>query len=301
MAPFFMLDAYRDYLEKERRYSAHTVRAYLDDVSAFVEFIGSKGITRHPKEVELADVRFWVVSLMESKMMSRTVSRKLSSVRSYFRYLQRSGLVESNPADQVEAPRGGKRLPEFLEEGHAQIMLDDIPYPEGFEGLRDKLIMELFYGTGIRLSELVHIKEQDVHHSAIKVLGKRNKQRVVPLHRKLLELILDYRSAKMNQFGSDSSDYLVVLDNGNKVYPKFVYRKVNYYIGEASTLSKRSPHVLRHSFATHMLNHGADLNGIKEILGHANLSATQVYTHNSFEKLKLVHQTAHPRGDKTIR
>jgi integrase/recombinase XerC len=209
----------------------------------------------------------------------------------------RQGEITKNPMNKVVAPKTAKKLPEFVEQDKMQLLFRDDVFSNDFASLRDRLMLELLYATGIRLSELVGLKESDVSANAIKVLGKRNKERIIPVGNFLMELIQNYLNKK-KEISLEQNEYLLVTDRGDKLYDKFVYRKVNYYLGVITTANKKSPHVLRHTFATHMLNNGADLNAIKELLGHANLSATQVYTHNTIEKLKNVHSQAHPRAQK---
>lgn len=242
-------------------------------------------------------VRSWVVCLMESGNTSRTVNRKLSSLKSFYKYLVRQGKIEVNPMTKIVSPKMSKRLPEFIEKSKMELLFIEGAYEDDFSSCRDRLIIELLYGTGIRLSELIGLKHADTSEDSIKVTGKRNKERVIPVSYSITELINKYKGFK-GGLEVPNEEYLLVTDSGNKLYEKFVYRKVNRYLGNVTTARKKSPHVLRHTFATHMLNNGADLNAIKELLGHANLSATQVYTHNTIEKLKSVYTQAHPRAQK---
>jgi len=245
--------------------------------------------------------------MLELGLTPRSVNRKLTTLKSYFRFLLREGLVDENPMRKVTSPKNAKRLPVFLEKEHIRQLLDDIEFDKGFPGLRDRLIIEMFYATGMRLSELVMMKESDLdfNHCTVKVLGKRNKERLIPFSNKirdLLQLYLEERSGFISKISisekefKEDSLYLFLTDSGRKIYPKMVYRIVNRYLSKVTTLKKRSPHILRHTFATHLLNNGAELNAVKELLGHANLSATQVYTHNTIEKLKKVYKQAHPKA-----
>ena len=227
-------------------------------------------------------------------MAKSTVARKISAVKSLFKFLLKQQIVDSSPVNLIETPKLDKKLPSFLKEDEIINLINVIEFEDSFFGLRDKLLITLFYQTGVRLSEIIELKEDDVRTDDIKVLGKRNKERIIPLSGKVKNLITEYRKIKHLEF--PNIKYFFIGDKGNKMYEKFVYRKVNYYLSMVSSKQKRSPHILRHTFATHMLNNGADLNAIKEILGHENLSATQVYTHNSFEKLKSIHKQSHPRG-----
>lgn len=233
--------------------------------------------------------------LMESGVSPRSVNRKLSSVKSFFRYLQREGLSD-NPAATVRGPRTGKPLPAFVREEEINRLLDEHDFGEGFSGMRNRMIVEMLYGTGMRRAELIALRDEDVRleEGVIRVTGKRNKQRQVPLFPELTASLREYLAVRAERF--PEAEWLLVTDHGKQLYPSFVYRVVRKYLGLVTSLEKRSPHVLRHTFATHLLNRGADLNAIKEILGHANLTATQIYTHSTFEQLKKVYKQAHPRA-----
>lgn len=240
-----------------------------------------------------------MVALMDQGNEAKTINRKISSLRSFYRFLQRNELIKTNPMTQVRAPKIPKRLPVVITEQKMDTLLDGgFDFVDGFSGLRDRLIVELLYGTGIRLAELVGLKDEDVdiYEQQIRVLGKRNKQRIIPVHSSLAKLIADYNFQKLSQNFNNKSKTLIVTDNGRDVYPKFVYRTVRTVLSTVSTHDKKSPHILRHSFATSLLNRGADLNAIKELLGHSSLAATQVYTHNSVEKLKAIYKQAHPKA-----
>ncbi len=240
-----------------------------------------------------------MVALMDQGNEAKTINRKISSLRSFYKFLQRNDLIKGNPMIQVRSPKIPKRLPVVITEQKMDTLLDGgFDFVDGFPGLRDRLIIELLYGTGIRLAELVGLKDNDVdvYEQQIRVLGKRNKQRIIPVHSALAKLIEDYKIQKLSQNFDNKSKTLIVTDNGKDVYPKFVYRTVKTVLSTVSTHDKRSPHILRHSFATSLLNRGADLNAIKELLGHSSLAATQVYTHNSVEKLKAIYKQAHPKA-----
>lgn len=294
MAPFFV-SGFFDYLRTEKRYSEHTVVSYYKDLDQFLEFSGIS-TKQDIQEVRPAMIRGWVVDLMENDFTARSVNRKLSTLRTFFKYLLKEGLIGHNPLKTVKGPKTNKRLPSFAKtEQLKEEKLDDL-FTADFSGVRDRLMFEFLYQTGIRSSELVGLKEKDVISGQIKVLGKRNKERIIPISNDLEQRIKTYRQMKA-QITLDS-DHFFVLDNGKKLYPKFVYRKINNYLTRATDLEKRSPHVLRHTFATHMLNNGAGLEVLKDLLGHANLSATQVYTHNSFAQLNSIYSQSHPRGHK---
>ncbi|QNL47696.1 tyrosine-type recombinase/integrase [Olivibacter sp. SDN3] len=291
------LDKFISFLTFEKRYSAHTVKAYEKDISMYLEFWKMEGIGFD--ELTHKDVRFYLSGLMENKLGASSVNRILSSLRTYYKFLQREGLHEENPMLLLKAVKTPKKLPVVVEEGKMDVLLaDDVFFAKNFEGIRDRLIIELLFGTGMRLSELVHLKEEDVdlYQRTIRILGKRNKERIVPLLEGLEKLISAYLLSKKNEKFDNNCLTLVVTKKGKPVYPGLVYRVVTNYLSLITSQQKKSPHVLRHSFATALLNRGADLNAIKELLGHANLVATQVYTHNSVERLKSIYKQAHPKA-----
>ena len=290
MAPFLFYNNFYTYLHSEKRFSEHTIIAYVKDVEQFFDF-SSVTTLDELKEVHSRLVRGWVVHLIEGGMTNKSVNRKLASLRTYFRVLIKEGYLESNPAKAVQGPKIEKRLPSFVDEikEGSEIQLAD--WNE-----RDMLMVELLYQTGMRLSELVGLTLSDLQNGSLRIIGKGNKERIVPISAPLIEAIHIYRANLAVEFRQNPS--LLLTDSGKKLYSKFVYRKINYYLSNVANVQKRSPHVLRHTFATHMLNNGAGLEVIKELLGHANLSATQVYTHNSFAKLNSIYSQAHPRGHK---
>jgi len=248
------------------------------------------------KEIKAIFIRSWLVSLMEAKLDPRSINRKITTLKSFYKYALKSKWVENNPMGKITSPKTAKRLPSYIEAEKLDALFDNTEFPDNLEGKREQLILELFYGTGMRLSELINLNlnDVDIRQLQLKVTGKRNKQRIIPLYAAMvphLENYLEFRS----KVGTSLLN-LFIMDNGEALYPMYVYRLVKRNLSVVSTQKKRSPHVLRHSFATEMLNNGADLNAIKEILGHANLSATQVYTHNSIEKLKDTYKKAHPRA-----
>ena len=281
------------YLSSEKRFSEHTVKSYTTDLTQFTSFLADEfQIVDDINEIRFQIIRTWIASLLEKGVSPRSVNRKISTLKSYFKFLIREGVIVENPMMKVVAPKSKKRLPVFIEEDQIESLLNEVRFEEGFIGERNKLIIELFYVTGIRLSELINIKISDIdfQNQLIKVLGKRNKERLIPLSSSMVgELRSFIEKNQQNQFLFTNLD-------GKRLYTKLVYRLVNKYIGEISSVNKKSPHILRHTFATHMLNNGADINAIKELLGHATLSATQVYTHNTIEKLKTVYKQAHPRA-----
>jgi integrase/recombinase XerC len=285
------------YLQFEKRFSPNTVTAYKNDLDQFSQFLVS--FQTELLNITHQHVRTWIVSLMDDGIEARTINRKISSLRSFYKFLQREDLISNSPMIYVRAPKIPKRLPIVITEQKMDILLDaqDV-FSNDFHGIRDRLIVELLYGTGMRLSELVNLSDHDInrYEQQIKVLGKRNKERIIPISKSLTKLIGDYQLQKSNQNFDTKSSALIVTNQGNKVYAKFIYRTVNLVLSFISTHDKKSPHILRHSFATSLLNRGADLNAIKELLGHSSLAATQVYTHNSVEKLKSIYKQAHPKA-----
>ena len=281
------------YLSAEKRFSEHTITSYSTDLDQFSIFLSEEyQISNEVSGISFQIVRSWIASLLEKGVTPRSVNRKISTLKTYFKFLIRENIILESPMLKIVAPKSKKRLPVFIEENQIENLLNEVEFDEGFIGERDKLIIELFYVTGIRLSELINIKIFDINfsNSLIKVLGKRNKERLIPLSINIVnELQTFVKKHNLN-------NYLFTNLGGTKVYTKLVYRVVKKYIGKISSVNKKSPHILRHTFATHMLNNGADINAIKELLGHANLSATQVYTHNTIEKLKTVYKQAHPRA-----
>jgi integrase/recombinase XerC len=293
-----MLASFLKYLKVEKGYSAHTVRSYGDDVKQFFDYCGFDPETDHPNKITHRQVRYWLSSIISQGFTTRSANRKLSSLRAFYRYLLREGIVTTNPLARVVPPKSGKRLPSFVGESEMNLLLDSEHFSNDFTGVRDQLVLGLFYYTGIRLSELVGmtVDRIDFSSQSIKVLGKGNKERIIPLHPELTLLISNYLKFRDEILLNKVERKLFLTEKGEPIYPKLVYRIVKGNLSKVTTLEKKSPHVLRHTFATHLLNNGAELNAIKELLGHANLSATQIYTHSSFEKLKKVYKQAHPRA-----
>ena len=286
-------EQFEHYLMHEKRFSEHTVLAYMKDLEQFYDLLGLNS-DEEIKELTHRNLRGYLVALVDLQLENTSVNRKISSIKTFFRFLRQQGFVSVNPAQKIKSLKQKKVLPQFVPEKQ----LWDKTLFEHEEDLfirsQDELILEMFYQTGIRLSELINLKENNVSTSQIKVLGKRNKERIIPIANKLNKLINEYLQIK--SFEGLNSDLLFVSKKNEKLNPKFVYNKVNSYLGETTDLSKKSPHVLRHTFATHMLNNGASLESIKKLLGHADLSATQIYTHNSFKQIKSIYKQTHPRG-----
>ncbi len=296
-------EAFIHYLKYEKRFSKHTITSYEGDLNQFFAFLSQhiKGQIINFQKIDEHIIRKWIVFLIENNISARSVNRKITTLKTFFKFLLKSNQIESNPLDKVLTPKPEKKLPFFVDQNQMDILLDNYKFTDDFEGARDKLIIEIFYFTGIRLSELTELKMKNINQKEcfIKVHGKRDKERIIPYPSHLNQSInqyLNYR--KQINTSSNQEEPFFITGKGEKIYTKLVYRIVNKYLDAVTTIEKKSPHILRHTFATHMLNNGADLNAIKEILGHANLSATQVYTHNTFEKLKDIYKQAHPRGDK---
>jgi integrase/recombinase XerC len=274
----------------------HTIKAYKNDLNQFHAFC--QETDREGMDLHFRVIRSWVVSLMDSGYSSRTVHRKLTSLSTYCNYLIKEGQLDSNPVERVLKPKLNKRVPAFVEEGKMDLLLDEYDFGEGFVGTRNRLVLDMLYQTGMRRSELIGLKTGSINREGknVKVMGKRGKERIIPVGDELLASVEKYMVVRSEVMADKAGDSLIVTEKGGAAYDKLVYRIVNNYLSMVTTLDKKSPHVLRHTFATHMLNRGADLNAIKELLGHASLSATQVYTHNTYKKLKSIYNQAHPRA-----
>jgi integrase/recombinase XerC len=290
--------AYRDYLQKERNYSLLTLRAYLDDVAAFESFIkkGDDGATL--EEVNYSQVRSWIVQLVEDGIANKSVNRKMSSLKSFYKFLLRSRQIEVSPMQKHKSLKTEKTLQVPFSEKEMVSVIDENGFEDTFEGVRDRLIIELFYTTGIRRAELIGLKlnSYDNGNRTLKVLGKRNKERLLPVLDCTARLLAEYLVKRRELQDASDPDTLILSIRGKKIGATFVYRLINRYFSVVSEKVKKSPHILRHTFATHLLNNGADLNSVKELLGHASLSSTQIYTHSSLAELKKVYGDSHPRG-----
>lgn len=291
-------ESFLDYLRYEKRYSDHTILSYGTDLDQFEEYFTREGGSNDLSKADGQIIRRWVILLMDSGLGASTVNRKISTLKSFYRYLMRRQYIGTNPTDNVVTPRQSRKLPSFVESEKMDLLLDEYEFGEDFKGCRNRLIIELLYITGMRKAELIGLKDSDIdlYEMNLKVTGKRNKQRIVPFDRAYLGIMRKYIERRNEIFPVREWPNYLLTDKGRPLYPKLVYKVVNTYLRFVTTMDKRSPHVLRHTFATHMLNRGADLNAIKEILGHANLSATQIYTHNTFEKLVTIYKQAHPRA-----
>ena len=289
-----------NYLRYEKRYSKHTITAYKKDLAQFRDFVLTHYDTLLIQEVKRIHVRTWLADLSEQNISSRSIHRKISTLNSFYKFLNRQGVIETSPMINIIKPKAEKRLPSFVRQDKIDKVLrvaSDDKKAKTITELNRQLIIEIFYQTGIRRSEMLGLTLQntDLNNNEIKVLGKGNKERIIPIDGKLVGLIKEYLDIRKELTNSDHGK-LLILPNGKPLYPKYIYNVVNEVLKSSTTLKKNSPHILRHTFATHLLNEGADINAIKELLGHSSLAATQVYTHNSIEKLKNVHKKAHPKS-----
>jgi integrase/recombinase XerC len=285
------------FLRFEKRFSPHTLISYQTDLEQFQQYISNQFNIDSVESISHFHIRSWLAGLKDGKQAPRTLNRKLSSLNSFYKYLLRQQTVSKNPVKQLHSLKSPERLPTYLKEQEAEFLMEEVQFEEGFKGATDRLICELFYQTGMRRQELLQLKETDIEWSLgqIRVLGKGNKERLIPMHELLAECLRDY-IAKKRISGLADENHLLVMENGEPLYPMYVYRTIKKYLNIATTLQKKSPHVLRHTFATHLLNNGANIQAIKDLLGHSSLAATQVYTHNNIEKLKEIHKLNHPRG-----
>jgi integrase/recombinase XerC len=293
-----MVDSFLQYIQYEKRCSPHTLTSYRADLAQFSLYLNNFYECKEVENATFLMVRSWIVSLVEEKKNALSVNRKIATLRTFFKFLLRKGVIINDPMLKIKALKAPKPLPQFVDETSLNQLLDTFEFTDDFSGYRDRLLMELLYGTGIRLSEMIELEENEVnlYEQIIKVTGKRNKQRIIPISKRLSKLIEDYLVRKKSNFNNNATTLLIVTDTGDKSYPMMVYRIVKKYLNLATTIEQRSPHILRHTFATHLLNKGADLNSIKDLLGHSSLAATQVYTHNSLEKLKTIFEQAHPKA-----
>lgn len=289
-----MISTFIEQLEIERR-SIHTLKAYQKDLEQFANYLKTTYEQDSLLKTDFNQVRSYMASLMEAKLDKRSINRKIASLRSFYGFLIAKGHIHENPMLKIRAMKADKKLPNYVEEKPLELLLNEITFDEGFEGIRDKIVIELFYGTGIRLAELIGLKLHavDFYENRIKVFGKRKKERLVPLTPHLQSVLKSYLTEREKIAQCDS---LIITDKGEEVYPMFIQRIVKKYLSMVTSLKQRSPHVLRHSFATHLLNNGAELTAVKDLLGHSSLSATQIYTHSTVEKLKKAYNQAHPKA-----
>ena len=294
----YPINEFLNYLTFQKRYSRHTILSYKNDLTSFFDFAATQYNSKNISDINASMIRSWLASLKEVKIASKTVNRKISSLKSFFRYQLRLGKIEVSPMASILSLKISKRLPSFIEQKDINTLFNYVEFPKTWEGKTERLLLAIFYYTGIRLSELINIKELhvDKSNSTLKVLGKGNKERIIPINNQFINEVNDYILQKKVYFPQASNGFLLINKKGKKLYPKYVYNVVKKYLGTVSTNERKSPHVLRHTFATHLTNNGADINAIKELLGHSSLASTQIYTHNSIEKLKEVHRQAHPKS-----
>ena len=293
-----MITSFLEYLVLERKYSNHTVTAYKNDLHSFFEFCKEEYETENLKDVHYSQIRSWIVKLVDEGISNNSINRKISSLKSFYKFLQKTNQITTNPLVKHKSLKVAKKVQVPFTSKEINEVIDGLDVESDFKSIRNKLIVELFYSTGMRRAELINLKLNAINFQSktIKVLGKRNKERLIPLIPSVIKTIEEYISFK-NKITTDT-DYLFVTEKGKKIYETLVYRVINNYFSIVSKKVKKSPHILRHSFATHLLNQGADLNSVKELLGHSSLASTQVYTHNSLEKIKQVYNQAHPRSHK---
>ena len=294
------LKYFNDYLQLEKKYSVHTITAYINDVTSFQGFLEVNFETQNLEEVNYSLIRSWIVSMVDNNISNSTVNRKIQSLKAFYKFLLKTKQIEINPLLKHKALKTPKILQIPFSEKELDQVLNNLKFPDGFDGFRDQLIIDLFYTTGIRRSELINLKIFNVSllTNTMKILGKRNKERILPILPIISQKIHQYLSERTQLEYITDNDYFFLLSNGIKLNDSFVYRLINHYFSNVSEKVKKSPHILRHTFATHLLNNGADLNSVKELLGHSSLASTQIYTHNSLAELKKVYNNAHPRNLK---
>ena len=287
-----------DYLTFQKRYSQHTIVSYRNDLNTFFSFLNEQFGQTALINIKTTFIRSWLAELKQSGMESKSINRKISTLKSFFKYQLRQQTITITPMTGIISPKVSKRLPQFVEKKDITTLLIHVEFPDNWQGKTDKLILQLFYNTGIRQAELIGLKEIDIskNNSSIKVLGKGNKERIIPVSNQLMQQMQEYIEDKKRLFEACDKAFLLVASSGKKLYPRYAYNTVNKYLGIVTTIDKKSPHVLRHTFATHLMNGGADLNAVKELLGHSSLAATQIYTHNTIDKLKDIYKKAHPKA-----
>ena len=287
-----------DYLKFQKRYSQHTIISYENDLKNFFDFIESTYGNLSLTQISTTLIRTWLANLKQDKIASKSINRRISTLKSFFKFQLKKETISVSPMTTIVSLKVSKRLPSFIEEKDIDTLFQHVEFPDTWTGKTDRLLLQIFYQTGMRLSELINLKESQIDkgYSNIKVLGKRNKERIIPINNLLLYPILEYINSKRDSIEIFDTEYLLINKNGKKLQSGYVYKKVKKYLGDVTTNERKSPHILRHSFATHLTNNGADINAVKELLGHSSLAATQIYTHNSIEKLKDIHKKAHPKS-----
>lgn len=293
-----LLQPFFNFLKFEKRYSTHTLTSYQTDLIAFFDFIITQFGETPLEKISHTYVRSWLAHLKDKGLSAKSINRKISSLKSFFKYQVKTGMILQTPMAKVTSPKNEKRLPNFVADKDIKTLFEHVEFPDNWKGQTERLLMILFYQTGMRLSEAIQLKESGVNLSSgtIKVLGKGNKERVIPIQADLKHELRQYLGKKKCEFGAEAAENVLVTDKGKPLSPRAVYTSVKYYLSLVTTIQKRSPHVMRHTFATHLMNNGADLNAVKELLGHSSLAATQVYTHNTIEKLKNIYKKAHPKA-----
>jgi integrase/recombinase XerC len=293
-----MTETFFRYLQFEKRLSSNTLAAYQNDIAQFSEFLLVNFQIADPSQADYGMIRSWIISLVDKDLEPISVNRKIACLRTFYKFLLAREFIAKDPSAKVSILKSRKKLPSFVKEGEMMQLLDNTTFPDNVEGLRNKLILELFYATGIRLAELIGLQESqvDLRNCTIKVLGKRNKERVIPFSKKIVPILEAYRIRRNKEIPDNKSGLLFVTDKGKPCYPMMIYRTVKKYLMLGTVAEKKSPHILRHTYATHLLNKGAEINAVKDLLGHSSLAATQVYTHNSIDKLKRVFDQAHPKA-----
>ena len=287
-----------DFIKFQKRYSGHTIISYQHDLVSFFDFLQMQFGEMPLKEIKSTFIRSWLAQLKQDGLESKSITRKISALKSFFKFQLRQQQISVSPMATILSPRLKKRLPQYVEKGDIQTLFTQVEFPDNWDGKTHRLLIQLLYNTGIRQAELVGLKESqvDLHNQSIKVLGKGGKERIIPVSKELMRILRDYISSKKVHFEAFDKECLLINARGRKLYPRYVYNAVRHYLGMVTTIDKKSPHVLRHSFATHLMNNGADINAVKELLGHSSLAATQIYTHNTIEKLKDIHRKAHPKA-----
>lgn len=292
------IQSFLDFLKFQKRYSRHTIISYENDLSGFFIFLQDTFNETGLNSITSSFVRTWLASLKEKGISSKTINRKISSLKSFFKHHLKQSVIKVSPMTAIISPKLGKRLPQFVDKKDIDTLFNYVEFPDTWNGQTDKIMLQLLYNTGIRQSELIGLQERhvDIRNSSIKVFGKGSKERIIPVSNQLISMLQKYISEKKKNQMATGWDYLLVNDKGKKLYPKYVYNVSKKYLSLVTTIDKKSPHIFRHSFATHLTNNGADLNAVKELLGHSSLAATQVYTHNTIEKLKDIYKKAHPKA-----
>lgn len=292
------IQTFLDHLKYQKRYSQHTIISYQNDLSAFFHYIAEHYGELPLKKITPAIVRTWLASLKQHEIASKSINRKISALKSFFKYQLRAQAINVSPMTSIVSLKVSKRLPSFIEQKDINTLFNHVEFPDTWEGKTHRLLLRVFYQTGIRLSELINLRVSllDKSNRTIKVLGKGNKERIIPVNKELMDDLLQYQADKASELEDYDGTYVLVNGKGKKLVPRYVYSVVNKYLAAVTTNERKSPHVLRHSFATHLTNNGADINAVKELLGHSSLAATQVYTHNTIEKLKEIHKRAHPKS-----